>query len=84
MPHAEDPPLAIEEVDVQLEAHPEGVDAGATREQQAGAGLGAAAEGEAPQAGSKTLCNGDPGEKMIHSPTSQTGTPISPRRPPGR
>jgi hypothetical protein len=42
--------VAVEEDEVEGEAHGEGVDAGATRDQQAGAGLPASQPGEAEQA----------------------------------
>ncbi len=49
---------AIEEDEVEREAHPEGVDAGAAGDQQPGPGLAAVDPGESKQAGAEAA--GDP------------------------
>lgn len=73
--HRERPPRRVEEVDVEVEAHPEGVDAGAAGNQQAWTGPVAVAKGEAEQAGSEILRNGDGGMTVIHPALS----PFAPR-----
>lgn len=72
------PSSLVEEEDVQLEAHTEGVDARAAWEQQPGPGLVPVAEGEAAQPGSEILCNGDECTTVIHLPISHTGRHLSP------
>jgi len=70
--------IGVEEEDVKGEAHAEGVDAGAARDQQAGAGVAASAKGKAPQPGSEILCNGDGGMKMVHAPIRDLARDPSP------
>jgi hypothetical protein len=47
----------VEEVEIEGEAHPEGVDAGAAWDQEAGAGKLAVEEGETEQASAKAMGN---------------------------
>jgi hypothetical protein len=74
-------PLRVEEVEVELEAHSEGVDAGAARDQQAGTGVRPLEPGEAAQTGSET--GGDwvvvyAGMAIAHSYSSQPLGQLSP------
>lgn len=73
--HRERPARRVEKVDVEVEAHPEGVDARAAGDQQPGAGPVAVAKGEADQAGSEILRNGDGPGTVIHPVLS----PLAPR-----
>jgi hypothetical protein len=70
--------LGVEEEDIEREAHPKGVDAGAARDQQARPGVGAVPEGEPAQSGSEILCNGDGKMSMIHAPLSALAGVLSP------
>jgi hypothetical protein len=58
--HGEDAPAGVEEEDIELEAHAEGVDAGAARDQQTRAGDRPIPPAEAEQTGSEILRNGKP------------------------
>jgi hypothetical protein len=77
-PDGDHGPVGVEEEDVERETHAEGVDAGATRDQQARPGVLRVAEGEAAQSGSEILCNGDIWVKMIHAPISAPADLLSP------